>query len=60
MIGFRDSLFRTRPARDWIFEGISDSLLTMGSFFVQVSFHERHSSTIKIFKKEEIVCAKIP
>jgi len=37
MIGFRDSLFRTRPARDWIFEGISDSLLTMGSFFVQAT-----------------------
>jgi hypothetical protein len=35
VIGFRSSLFRTRPARDWIFEGFSDSLLTMGSFLTQ-------------------------
>ena len=36
LIGFRDSLFVSRPARDWIFEGFSDTLLTMGSIFAQV------------------------
>jgi len=34
-ISMRPSLFVTRPARDWLFEGFSDTLLTVGSMFAK-------------------------
>jgi len=32
-LSWRDSLFLTRPAREWLFEGFSDSLMSAGAMF---------------------------
>ena len=35
MLSFRSGLFTTRPARELLFEGYSDPLMTMGSLFAK-------------------------